>query len=34
MQKINKKFEEMTVEEKEEIFLDLKADYLNKKKIK
>jgi len=31
MQKINKKFEEMTVEEKEEIFLDLKADYLNKK---
>jgi hypothetical protein len=34
MQKINKKFEEMTVEEKEDVFLDLKADYLNKKKIK
>ncbi|OPX60978.1 MAG: hypothetical protein A4E25_00093 [Methanobacterium sp. PtaB.Bin024] len=34
MQKINKKFEEMTVEEKEDVFLDLKADYLNKKEIK
>ncbi|OPX60956.1 MAG: hypothetical protein A4E25_00104 [Methanobacterium sp. PtaB.Bin024] len=27
----DKKFEDMTVEEKDEIFLDLKADYLNKK---
>ncbi len=31
MQKINKKYEDLTEEEKEDILLDLKADYLNKK---